>query len=547
MQARFVVSIITKASFAREWIQFEAGAAWGRNIPYAPLLVDFPPADLPTTYGAYYATPIDNQEKLELLIDEIGKACGLKPKQQFKSRFRKLDRDLRRYRRSHGETTPTTFDDPDLDKPLEDALVLLEEGKTAEANRAFADIASKAVDPAAASEIMARRFWGGQESTRAERLALLDIWPDNARQADDYYFYRSVLESDPVEALAAAREFELRVSKRDNKDISSARIQVLSLLKQLGRQDEFDELVRISFCGADRKMRASIASRFSSYYPSAKAAEKLLVLGFGLWADSASGLAADLLELCLEEGWLALSVHFHRLASVAADHGTLSNSEGRTYAACELNSLAYLAYERAAGQGVSVARINIANLLLKGSVGAAAIRLIEEHKGKWDAADPAYPFETLARLETVLHQEREKRDAANEAGRVTFQNLIAWARSVWQPNQPISRPAEKITVPSTGKTFERKGDSPNLAMYDLSVEGKSIEFALFQPFILLRNFWVAEKEPGKFLLVWVDERGSMSGVSCDLGSVTPTLEPVEYRAHTEGQPAPNVLSSARVK
>jgi hypothetical protein len=52
-EAQVFVGIITPASKDREWIFYEAGAAWGRGAIYVPLLVDLAAHDLPSSIADY--------------------------------------------------------------------------------------------------------------------------------------------------------------------------------------------------------------------------------------------------------------------------------------------------------------------------------------------------------------------------------------------------------------------------------------------------------------------------------------------------------------
>src|SRR5687767_6356281 len=54
-QTKAFIAVVTQASVDREWIVFEAGAAFGRGVIYAPLLIDIAPGDLPSSIGGYQA------------------------------------------------------------------------------------------------------------------------------------------------------------------------------------------------------------------------------------------------------------------------------------------------------------------------------------------------------------------------------------------------------------------------------------------------------------------------------------------------------------
>ena len=55
-QAGVFVGVFTLASRKREWMFFEAGAAWGQGAVYAPVLFDIDPSEMPSTVAGYQAT-----------------------------------------------------------------------------------------------------------------------------------------------------------------------------------------------------------------------------------------------------------------------------------------------------------------------------------------------------------------------------------------------------------------------------------------------------------------------------------------------------------
>ena len=67
------VGIITNTSKDREWIHFEAGAAWGRALLYAPVLVDISAEELKDTIGAFQSICIDQPTHICLLIKQLAK------------------------------------------------------------------------------------------------------------------------------------------------------------------------------------------------------------------------------------------------------------------------------------------------------------------------------------------------------------------------------------------------------------------------------------------------------------------------------------------
>lgn len=76
------IAIITKSSREREWIFFEAGAAWVRNVLYAPLLAGVDFDALPNSINSYQAVEYAKEEKVLELLREV----AARAKSQVRSR-----------------------------------------------------------------------------------------------------------------------------------------------------------------------------------------------------------------------------------------------------------------------------------------------------------------------------------------------------------------------------------------------------------------------------------------------------------------------------
>src|SRR5262249_10601109 len=91
--------IITPASKDREWIFYEAGAAFGRASIYMPLLVDASTDDLPTSIADYQACRASDREDVERSLSELATKIGCEMRQQFRKRFSRFQRRLDDHRR----------------------------------------------------------------------------------------------------------------------------------------------------------------------------------------------------------------------------------------------------------------------------------------------------------------------------------------------------------------------------------------------------------------------------------------------------------------
>jgi hypothetical protein len=105
--ANAFVAIITAASKDREWISFEAGAAWGRDLMYAPVLVGARPDDMPSTIGDYQALNSQSKEDMLGLATSLAGLDGSTVKEHFVQRFHSFAQSVERYVHD-AETTSAT-------------------------------------------------------------------------------------------------------------------------------------------------------------------------------------------------------------------------------------------------------------------------------------------------------------------------------------------------------------------------------------------------------------------------------------------------------
>jgi hypothetical protein len=91
--AEAFVAIITKNSREREWIFFEAGAAWVREVLYAPLLAGVDFDGLPSPINSYQATEYATEDKVRELMREFAH-------QSHRHGYLRGDRRRRRFQRN---------------------------------------------------------------------------------------------------------------------------------------------------------------------------------------------------------------------------------------------------------------------------------------------------------------------------------------------------------------------------------------------------------------------------------------------------------------
>lgn len=89
----------------REWVFFEAGAAFGRRVPYAPILIDVSPSELPTSIGGYQGVMVRDVERMRELMEDLAKAVGSRSKSHFSQRHGRLVKAVDGYGKKEDETS----------------------------------------------------------------------------------------------------------------------------------------------------------------------------------------------------------------------------------------------------------------------------------------------------------------------------------------------------------------------------------------------------------------------------------------------------------
>ena len=138
--ARAFIAIITQQSKDREWIFFEAGAAWGRNQLYSPLLVDTAPSELASSIADYQAIRASDRDEVERLISAIAEAIGGTVRSRFSNRYRAFQKRLQAYNATSADEGPE-----DDRSPLGQAIDLLKRGELDASNDLFAKLENNAL------------------------------------------------------------------------------------------------------------------------------------------------------------------------------------------------------------------------------------------------------------------------------------------------------------------------------------------------------------------------------------------------------------------
>ncbi|MEH2047076.1 MAG: hypothetical protein V7L12_28180 [Nostoc sp.] len=198
--------------------------------------------------------------------------------------------------------------------------------------------------------------------------------------------------------------------------------------------------------------------------------------------------------------------------------GTAANNLGRAFSELKLYSLAYLAYAKAAEAGVSVAKVNIANLHLWNPLPAAGLKLLKEHTGTYDAADAGYPYHIRAELERSVQNEQK---TVNELHKQGCKVAVMISHFGWEAirSNKLTLEGKQIELESGIVTI--KGSEPNCLKFITNDEKVYLELKHVGRTIRL---WQAANTDSFTALYCFTETGYMLGLTVHLTDIT--IEPI---------------------
>jgi hypothetical protein len=459
--AKAFVAILTPSSIDREWVYFEAGAAWGRDQLYAPLLIGTTSSDLSTTIAEYQATHADHEQSMKALMQAIAEAVGCETKSRFGPRYAQFLDALRSHAGESSSTPSESLPPPSAEdaNPLLSAWSLATDGRQAEAEARFHELENAETQIAARAQIRlyairARTRLSTGTSTYEQIVALPEAYKNTPAVSlqlglADYYTPRAI---DTLRRTIATF----------GDDVDTRRFGFLALAARLGEAQPSQAIETYLEClrDGDGHLRSQAAEQWARSLADKKLF-RMLVLGYGFRARSTANILREAADLAIEENWPSLAVRFAHEADKQADGDEEANRLGRAYHSAQLFSVAYQAYSRAASAGVQVATINMAALVHRYAVPAAGLALVETLQGNVGSADPAYPFAVRADLQHAVATEQRAAKTLLDTGirlvrllNDTFQTALSAATSV--PTASAYRVGDATLAPtqtSTGFTL----------------------------------------------------------------------------------------------
>jgi hypothetical protein len=525
--AKAIIGIITQASKQREWISFEAGAAWGRDIIYAPLLVGTSLADIPSTLASYQAVNADDSEQFERLLDSLAKALGSTVKRPL--RFQQLRHALRVYRgqeETRREDKPETRSD-DLAEALKQAFELASENKREEADHLFSELEQGATTLDDKMFARASQFWS-QGKKSFDLLLKLDELDESLKNTAEYHYWRGISETSPIKQLNHLQQCLDLKGRPDT--YRAAYLKVAKLRHQLNQLRVAEGLLVQGLLGENRLLGAACALEFEAQLPDDQSIAKLAVLVAGLCAHPSEALYERTVSLSSGNAWNAFALTLAKDYDNLFETSSSTNFLGINLQALDLPSLAYEAYTKAMERGTSVAKANVASVVGNAPVPLVGLKILEGHSGAFDAATPHYPHEIRVDLEKKVHDERNRMELLEKHGRQLIQIFTLLVEK--------GLAAESSGL-ITGCTFRSGEGLPNPQWrersYDCVVEPTGMAVLTSQglpPFKLTpvfpgRGFFICEVNKHSGFVALTPE-GGLEGSWLDLTSTTGPLTWFEF-------------------
>ncbi len=392
--AKSYVGLITKESVDREWILFEAGAAFGRGVLYAPLLVDVDPGELPPSIGGYQGTKVDDQRRFQEFVDDIAKAIGAKTKLHFGQRFGRFAKAVAAYGKAESSKELVGIDL---------ALSLVEKGRDEEAAQLFDELAEEASSPELKAHLQITKLISVKNDER-NLLERLEKLSPNAKETTAFKFWMGVHETNPIAAIQFLRE-----ASNGKLGGSLPQMALSSLVRnefQMGHSKEATDRLLDALCSDDRHLRAVAAQELAVHVGVGRPILSLILLADATLDPSIEHLL-EAADFCWTNTYtsIGLSVASTCLSETENQRSHLLRGLLREQAG--LISLSFQDFRSAAKHGSSVAKSNMARMLSAGPVAEAGLEILREHIGDFDSSDPGHPYAVRAELERSVANERE--------------------------------------------------------------------------------------------------------------------------------------------
>ncbi len=452
------VGLITKESIDREWIFFEAGAAFGRNVLYAPVLVDVSPGELPTSVGGYQATLGRDQSRMHEFVKDVARAIGSQVKPNFGNRFGRFAKAVEAYGRAPTE---------DL-AGLQLAVSLLESGKKEEAEALFGQLEEAEGDPEEKARIRGTKLIFS-EKDRHERLALFENQPPAFRETAIFKLWLGNYETSPVRAVQLLRD---AYDSNLKGFLQQVALEALTNNEyQLGHTRLATNRLLAALRQGDRKVKALASCQLANHVALQDNTLKLVLLTEALLDGSCENLDV-LSRYCWEKKFISVGLYVATRSIERKVTGKAHLTRGLVRALAGYKSLAFQDYRIAAEHNISVAKSNMASALKAGPVAEAGLEILRSHTGDYDSADRASPYLVRAELERLVQDERQQEEKQRAYGQRVVgavQRLVdTWRRRVDQTRTDFESRSGTWMLRMTGGTLSLVENGTDLVVRELA-------------------------------------------------------------------------------
>jgi hypothetical protein len=526
--SRAFIAIITQQSKEREWLFFEAGAAWGRNQLYVPLLVGTSPSELASTMADYQTVRASDREEVKHLLIAVAQAVGGNIKTRLSQRYQAFSKQIEAYQKieiieesieESSSLLEIVEENIEESSSLSQAIKLLQRGEVEKANTLFDRLEETTSTNEDKAKIIITRLLNSDQEER-NPLKELESLASELRNTYHCQFWLGLFESRVAASISYYEEC-LRLATANNATFFSNR-SILALAKErfkIGEQEIALETLRKAMVSEDRDLRTEAVETWQNLDQKPHFLEKLVILLTGLSNKADSSIILNALtQLALDNKWSSLLTYFAKCADQVDVQGTAANNLGRAFSELKLYSLAYFAFAKAAEAGISVAKVNIANLHLWNPLPAAGLKLLKEHTGTYDAADAGYPYYIQSELERSVQKEYKKAEELYKQG---YKVAVMISHFGWEAirSNKLTLEGKQIKLESGIVTI--KENEPNCLKFFTNDEKIYLELKRVGRII---GLWQAANTDSFTALYCFTETGYMLELSVHLTEIT--IEPI---------------------
>lgn len=424
-QAKAVVAIITPDSKTREWVIYEAGAAWGCEKLYAPLLVGVEPDAIGSTIVDFVCTKAKEQDEVRRLLEQIAARIKARVKPRFGTSFAPFARHLATGGQQASLSIPV--DEGDYHARAESAWT---RGEKEDAENLWAEGCREAgVDTDAFARIRLQRLVTLTDDGE-EFEQLLAVETPFVRSSPETSLWRGIM-ADHAHIRVERHRESFQRADIPSEGRAMAREWLAGSLFNVGRSEEASELLLEAISSNEPAATRSDAVALLCKNRPDFSSLSTLMLRLTAYKDTNRTSVRDLAGLAVESSWHMLAMCFAATYDRLDDDSSSKNTVGRAALGAGFPSVAFEAFSRAAEKGASVARANLAIVHANHAVPAAGLASLLQHDGPFDAEDPAFPHRVRADMEKMVADEQKRARALIGKGRRLLAMLLDLVSRAW--------------------------------------------------------------------------------------------------------------------